>query len=158
MKRMAVFLLAPSLAFATITPHNATRIINNGHLTQPEWSAAINGISSGDNEWLAVAPLLASVADQRQAEQLSAAIYYALEPNAVGALKTLSILDKGQYQYQQGTDISCIPPFDKIEAEKIKTYEGIRLSLLDAGPQAAKCLWIMEGWVEEIKAEIARKP
>ncbi|MBJ7898296.1 hypothetical protein, partial [Bacillus atrophaeus] len=112
--------------------------------------------STGDDEWLMLVPDLAPVVNLQQSNQLSGALYYALDANAKEALKVMSILDKHHYKYQQGTDIACVPPFDKITNSDMETYNRIRLSLLDAGPQAATCLWIMEGWVEEIKANEAR--
>ena len=164
MKRLSLLLLFPFFVFASPTPQEITADIHNygskdfpAKITSDDWATVIKNISSGSDEWLSIVPNLASVVNTEQSNQLSGALYYALEPNSKGVLKTLSILDKNHYKYQSGTDISCVPPFDKIIDTEMLIYQKIRLSLFDAGPQAATCLWIMEAWVEEIKNDEASK-
>lgn len=164
MKRLCLLLLVPVMVFASPTPQEITTDIHNygskgfaTKITSDDWASVVKNISTGNDEWLSIVPNLVSVVNIEQSNQLASALYYALDPNAKGVLKTLSILDKHHYKHQQGTDISCVPPFDKIIDRDMQTYNHIRLSLLDAGPQAATCLWIMEAWVEEIKADAARK-
>ena len=164
MRRLCLLLLVPVMVFASPTPQEITTDIHNygskvfaTKITSDDWASVVKNISTGNDEWLSLVPNLASVINIEQSNKLASALYYALDPNAKGVLKTLSILDKHHYKYQQGTDISCVPPFDKIIDSEMQTYNQIRLSLLDAGPQAATCLWIMEAWVEEIKADAARE-
>lgn len=164
MRILLLFFLAPLMVFASTTPKDIRTSVQKygsnsfaSKITAEDWSETIKKISTGDNEWLLLVPDLAPVVSLQQSNQLSGALYYALDANAKETLKVMSILDKHHYKYQQGTDIACVPPFDKITNGDMETYNRIRLSLLDAGPQAATCLWIMEGWVEEIKANEARK-
>lgn len=164
MKILPLLFLVPIMAFASATPKDIRTSVQKygsnsfaSKITAEDWAETINKISTGDDEWLMLVPDLAPVVNLQQSNQLSGALYYALDANAEEALKVMSILDKHHYKYQQGTDIACVPPFDKITNSDMETYNRIRLSLLDAGPQAAPCLWIMEGWVEEIKANEARK-
>lgn len=165
MKLLCLLLLIPVVVFASPTPQQINADINKygskefaNKVTPDDWAEAVGSISKGSDEWLSIVPHLAPVVNLEQSNQLSGALYSALEPNAKGVLKILSALDKHKYKYQQGTDIACVPPFDKITDTAMQKYNHIRLSLLDAGPQAATCLWIMEAWVEEIKADEARKP
>jgi hypothetical protein len=157
-------MLIPVMAFASPTPKEISADIHKygqedfaSKVAVGDWAATVKKISSGSDEWLRIVPDLASVVNLEQSNQLSGALYYALAANAKSALKTMAILDKHHYKYQQGTAISCVPPFDKITNSDMEIYNHIRLSLLDAGPQAATCLWIMEGWVEEIKADESRE-
>ncbi|TDS88868.1 hypothetical protein EDF78_10964 [Rahnella sp. BIGb0236] len=164
MKIFPLLLLVPIMAFASATPKDIRASIHkygsnsfSSKITAEDWAEAIKKISKGDDEWLLLVPDLAPVVNLQQSNQLSGALYYALDANAKEALTVMSILDKHHYKHQQGTDIACVPPFDKITNSGMAIYNRIRLSLLDAGPQAATCLWIMEAWVEEIKANEARK-
>lgn len=165
MKLLCLLILIPVMVFASPTPKEINANIHKygskdfaSKINENDWAAIIKNISTGSDEWLLIVPDLASVVNIEQSNQLSNALYYALEQNAKDALKTMSILDKHHYKYQQGTDISCVPPFVKITDTNMQRYNQIRLSLLNVGPQAATCLWIMEAWVEEIKADEARKP
>lgn len=129
------------------------------HLSPADWQLTLDNIFSGKSEWIALAVDLAPIVDQQQANQLTTALYYSLAPNPNATLKTLALLDKQHNRYQQGTALSCLFPLDKSMKETIRVYHDTRLSLLDAGPQAAECLWLLEGWMEQVKAEnVKEKP
>ncbi|MFZ4833224.1 hypothetical protein [Rouxiella sp. Mn2063] len=164
MKLLAVLLLFPALASAAMTPQDIREQVHkygtvefSAKVSPNEWKAVLDNISSGKGEWIALAPDLAPAINLQQANQLTDALYYALAPNAKETLKVLAILDKHHDKYQQGTALSCVSPLDKPKDEMLRIYNHTRLSLLDAGPQAAECLWSLEGWIEEVKAEEAQK-
>lgn len=164
MKLLAVLLLFPVLVCAAMTPQDLSDQVHKYGIAEfstkvspDEWKAVLDNISSGKSEWIVLAPDLAPVINLQQANQLTDALYYALAPNAKGTLKVLAILDKHHDKYQQGTALSCVSPLDKPKDEMLRIYHRTRLSLLDAGLQAAECLWSLEGWIEEVKAEEAQK-
>lgn len=159
-KRLAILLLFPALSFAATTITAIHEDIQrygaagfSTHLSPADWQLTLDNISSGKSEWIALAVDLAPLVNQQQADQLTTALYYSLAPNATATLKTLAALDKQHNRYQQGTALSCLFPLDKSMKETVRVYHDTRLSLLDAGPQAAECLWLLEGWMEQVKAE-----
>ena len=163
MKRLAILLLFPVMACASITPKDIRGEIHQYGLPEfatkvspGDWTIIVGNISSGKGEWIALAPDLAPVINQNQANQLTDALYYALAPNAEATLKVLTILDKQHDKYQQGTAISCVFPLNRPKDETQRIYNETRLSLLNAGPQAAQCLWSLEGWMEEVKSDSAK--
>lgn len=162
MKRFAILFLFPVIAFASITPKDIRNEIHqygfadfSAKVSPGDWQITVDNISSGKSEWVALAPDLAPVVNLNQANQLTDALYYALAPNAEATLKVLAILDKQHDVHQQGTAVSCVFPLDKPKDETQRVYNETRLSLLNAGPQAAQCLWSLEGWMEQVKAENA---
>lgn len=163
MRYLSLILFCPLIvSAATVTPKSINAELQkygNGfstHVSQADWNTSIENISAGKSEWLSLVPKLAPVLNQDQANQLTDALYYAIAPNAKDTLKTLAILDKQKNKYQQGTDTSCLFPLDKPKGQTEKTYNDTRLSLLDASPKAATCLWLLEGWMEEVQADVKR--
>lgn len=162
MKRWLLLLMVPTMALASTGPKDIERDINhygvNGFSTNipnSEWMEVLSNISLGKSEWIALAPKLALVIDREQAGELNDALFYAIEPNAKDTLSILSILDKHNYRYQQGTDVTC-PSKVLLSEDAIKQhYNNTRIALLNVGPQGADCLWLLEGIVEEIKSDKA---
>jgi len=164
MKRWLLLLLLPTItAYSTVTPQDIQHEIDkygakefSKNVAIADWDNTLKNISAGNVEWLSLVPDLSSVINRVQANQLNEALYYAIAPNAKETLKILSVLDKHPRKYQQGTDVSCISPLDKPENEIQHIYEKTRMALLNVGPQGADCLWLLEAWIEEGKAEKAR--
>lgn len=165
-KYLLILLFIPVLSYSATTITAIHKDIQrygaagfSTHLSPGDWQLTLDNISSGKSEWIALAVDLAPIVNQQQANQLTTALYYSLSPNANTTLKTLALLDKQHYRYQQGTALSCLFPLDKSMKETVRIYHDTRLSLLDAGPQAAECLWLLEGWMEQVKAEnLQKKP
>ncbi|QLK62612.1 hypothetical protein GE278_18425 [Enterobacteriaceae bacterium Kacie_13] len=165
MKICTALLLFPVMAFAAATPQKLRSEIQkygeaefSEKISSDDWKTALDNISSGQNEWISLAPDLAPVINQQQAEQLSEALYYAIAPNAKEALNTLAILDKHKYKHQQGSVLSCVSPLNQPQEEMMRIYNETRLALLDVpGVESATCLWSLEGWMEQVKQEDASK-
>lgn len=165
MRVFAALLLFPVMAFAAATPQKLRSEIQkygeaefSEKISSDDWKTALDNISSGQNEWISLAPDLAPVINQQQAEQLSEALYYAIAPNTKEALNTLAILDKHKYKHQQGSVLSCVSPLNQPQEEMTRIYNETRLALLDVpGVESATCLWSLEGWMEQVKQEDASK-
>ena len=165
MRVFAALLLFPVMAFAAASPQKLRSEIQkygetefSEKVSSDDWKTALENIASGQNDWISLAPDLASVINQQQAEQLSEALYYAIAPNAKETLNTLAILDKHKYKHQQGSVLSCISPLNKPKEEMMRIYNDTRLALLDVpGVESATCLWSLEGWMEQVKQEDASK-
>lgn len=165
MRFFAALLLFPVMAFAAATPQKLRSEIQkygeaqfSEKISSDDWKTALDNISSGQNEWISLAPDLAPVINQQQAEQLSEALYYSIAPNAKVTLNTLAILDKHKYKHQQGSVLSCVSPLNQPQEEMMRIYNETRLALLDVpGVESATCLWSLEGWMEQVKQEDASK-
>ncbi|MCP1438302.1 hypothetical protein J3D56_001738 [Erwinia persicina] len=138
MRRLILLLLLSGIA-----THTMAGAIN--------WHEALKGIASGDRFWLDKAPEFAKVADVEQSQALAGALAGALSSNTEGALKTLSGLDSRDWPHFVGTDIVCMGPINKQEAEIEAFYQRTRLALLETD-KGATCLWILEATYEEWKA------
>lgn len=121
-----------------------------------DWPSALNGITSGDAHWIEQAPALAATADVKQAQRLEDALAAALTTNTNATLKALRILDAGKWPHMVGSDIVCTPPLEKSPAEIDAFYQRTRQALLET-VDGARCLWILEATMEELKAEKARQ-
>ncbi|WP_217480124.1 hypothetical protein [Enterobacter chuandaensis] len=121
-----------------------------------DWPSALNGITSGDAHWIEQTPALAAAADVKQAQRLEDALAAALTTNTNATLKALRILDAGKWPHMVGSDIVCTPPFEKSPAEIDAFYQRTRQALLET-VDGARCLWILEATMEELKAEKARQ-
>lgn len=55
-----------------------------------------------------------------------------------------------------GSDIVCTPPLEKSPAEIDAFYQRTRRALLE-NVDGARCLWILEATMEELKADKARQ-
>lgn len=121
-----------------------------------DWPSALNRIASGDAHWIEQAPTLAATADVKQAQQLEDALAAALTTNTNATLKALRTLDAGKWPHMVGSDIVCTPPLEKSPAEIDAFYQRTRQALLDT-VDGARCLWILEATMEELKAEKVRQ-
>ncbi|MEG5463062.1 hypothetical protein [Enterobacter chuandaensis] len=121
-----------------------------------DWPSALNGITSGDAHWIEQTPALAAAADVKQAQRLEDALAAALTTNTNATLKALRILDAGKWPHMVGSDIVCTPPLEKSPAEIDAFYQRTRQALLET-VDGARCLWILEATMEELKAEKARQ-
>ncbi|MCM7589892.1 hypothetical protein M8S10_13855 [Enterobacter chuandaensis] len=121
-----------------------------------DWPSALNGITSGDAHWIEQTPALAAAADVKQAQRLEDALAAALTTNTNATLKALRILDAGKWPHMVGSDIVCTPPLEKSPAEIDAFYQRTRRALLET-VDGARCLWILEATMEELKAEKARQ-
>lgn len=121
-----------------------------------DWSSALKGIASGDGHWIEQAPALSAVADGNQAQRLEDALAAALTTNTDATLKTLRTIDAGKWPHMIGSDIVCTPLLEKSPAEIDAFYQRTRQALLET-VDGARCLWILESTMEELKADKARQ-
>lgn len=121
-----------------------------------DWPSALNRIASGDTHWIEQAPALAVTADVKQAQQLEDALAAALTTNTNATLKALRSIDAGKWPHMVGSDIVCTPPLEKSPAEIDAFYQRTRQALLET-VDGARCLWILEATMEELKADKARQ-
>ncbi|MCS5450078.1 hypothetical protein ACJVQT_12135 [Enterobacter huaxiensis] len=121
-----------------------------------DWSSAVKGIAAGDAHWIEQTPALAARADVKQAQQLEDALATALTTNTNATLKALRTIDAGKGPHMVGSDIVCTPPLEKSPAEIDAFYQRTRRALLE-NVDGARCLWILEATMEELKADKARQ-
>ncbi|CNL05251.1 hypothetical protein [Yersinia pseudotuberculosis] len=155
MKLPLLLLIVPIFSWANITPNMLYKSIETtgvqravNALTQDDWMTINSGIAAGEKEWLDIVPKLAPVTDAKQAASLEDALATALTTNTIDTLKTLNTLDSTTYPFMLGSNIVCVPPFDKSKNEITDFYNRTREALLSTD-EGSKCLWILEASMHE---------
>jgi len=155
MKLIFLLFFLPILAWANITPDILSNNIKTlgakqvvASFQQSDWDRLFSAVAEGEKEWLDVVPMLAPATDASHSARLEDALASALSTNTPEALKTLNLLDANKYPAMIGTDIVCVPPFERSKSDIIAFYKRTHNALLSTS-EGATCLWILEASMDE---------